>query len=124
MIGYVTLGTDDLERAGGFYDPVLAELGAKRFATTDRMLVYGTDPTAPMLMLCTPWDEQPATGGNGTMVALKVDSRERVDAVYAKALELGAADEGAPGPRGNTGGYFGYFRDADGNKLAVFVMGA
>ncbi len=123
MIGYVTIGTDDLERAAGFYDVVLGALGATKFATTDRMLVYGTAPTEPMLMLCTPFDEQGATGGNGTMVALKVDSQEKVDAVYAKAIELGAKDEGAPGPRGNTGGYFGYFRDADGNKLAVFVMG-
>ena len=123
MIGYVTLGTNDLDRGAAFYDPVLAEAGAKRFSTTERMLVYGVQPDAPMLMLCTPCDEQEATVGNGVMVSLKVDSREVVDRIHAKALELGAADEGAPGPRGQTGGYFAYFRDMDGNKLAAFTMG-
>lgn len=123
MIGYVTLGTNDLERAAAFYDAVLGEAGAKKFTTTDRMIVYGTDPGAPMLMVCTPYDEKDASSGNGTMVSLKVGSREVVDAVHAKALSLGAPDEGAPGPRGQTGGYFGYFRDPDGNKLAAFVMG-
>jgi predicted lactoylglutathione lyase len=87
------------------------------------MVVYGAKPDAPMLMLCTPFDEQEATVGNGVMISLKVDSRAVVDRMHAKALELGAADEGAPGPRGQTGGYFGYFRDLDGNKLAAFVMG-
>ena len=123
MIGYVTLGTNDLGRGAAFYDPVLAEAGAKKFSTTDRMVVYGVQPDAPMLMLCTPFDKQEATVGNGVMIALKVDSREVVDRIHAKALELGAADEGAPGPRGQTGGYFAYFRDMDGNKLAAFTMG-
>jgi predicted lactoylglutathione lyase len=123
MIGYVTLGTNDLIRGAAFYDSLLAEAGAKKFSTTDRMVVYGVQPDAPMLMLCTPFDKQEASVGNGVMVSLKVDSREVVDRVHAKALELGAVDEGAPGPRGQTGGYFGYFRDLDGNKLAAFTMG-
>ena len=123
MIGYVTLGTNDLDRGAAFYDSVLAEIGAKRFSTTDRMVVYGAQPDAPMLMLCTPFDKQEATVGNGVMVSLKLDSREVVARVHAKALELGADDEGAPGPRGQTGGYFAYFRDLDGNKLAGFTMG-
>ncbi len=123
MIGYVTLGTNDLDRGAAFYDSVLAEIGAKRFSTTDRMVVYGAQPDAPMLMLCTPFDKQEATVGNGVMVSLKLDSREVVDRIHAKALELGAEDEGAPGPRGQTGGYFAYFRDLDGNKLAAFTMG-
>ena len=123
MIGYVTLGTNDLDRGAAFYDAVLAEVGAKKFSTTERMVVYGVQPDAPMLMLCTPFDKQEATVGNGVMVAFKVDSREIVDRVHAKALELGAADEGAPGPRGQTGGYFAYFRDMDGNKLVAFAMG-
>ena len=123
MIGYVTLGTNDLDRGAAFYEALLAEVGAKKFSTTERLVVYGVQPDAPMLMLCTPFDEQEASVGNGVMVALKVDSREVVDRVHAKALELGAADEGAPGPRGQTGGYFGYFRDLDGNKLAAFTMG-
>ena len=123
MIGYVTLGTNDLDRAAAFYDSVLAEIGAKRFSTTGRMVVNGAQPDAPMLMLCTPFDKQEATVGNGVMVSLKLDPREVVDRVHAKALELGAEDEGAPGPRRQTGGYFAYFRDLDGNKLAAFTMG-
>ena len=123
MIGYVTLGTNDLDGVAAFYEPVLAEAGAKKFSTTERMVVFGAQPDAPMLMLCTPFDKQEATVGNGVMIALKVDSREVVDRVHAKALELGAADEGAPGPRGQTGGYFAYFRDMDGNKIAAFTMG-
>jgi predicted lactoylglutathione lyase len=123
MIGYVTLGTNDLDRGAAFYEPVLAELGAKKFSTTDRMVVFGVAPDAPMLMLCTPFDKQEASVGNGVMISLKVDSQDAVDRIHAKALELGAVDEGAPGPRGQTGGYFGYFRDLDGNKLAAFAMG-
>ena len=119
----MTLETNDLDRGAAFYDSVLAEIGAKRFSTTDRMVVYGAQPDAPMLMLCTPFDKQEATVGNGVMVSLKLDSREVVDRIHAKALELGAEDEGAPGPRGQTGGYFAYFRDLDGNKLAAFTMG-
>jgi len=123
MIGYVTLGTNDLEKGAAFYEPVLGEAGAKKFSTTERMVVFGIEPGAPMLMLCTPFDKKEATVGNGVMVSLKVESREVVDRMHAKALSLGGVDEGAPGPRGQTGGYFGYFRDLDGNKLAVFMMG-
>ena len=123
MIGYVTLGTNDLDRGASFYDSVLGEAGAKKFTTTDRMVVYGVQPDAPMLMLCTPFDQREATAGNGVMIALKVESRAVVDRIHAKALDLGGTDEGAPGPRGQTGGYFAYFRDLDGNKLAAFTMG-
>ena len=69
-----------------------------------------------------PFDGKAATVGNGVMVALGVDAREKVDRVHKKALELGAADEGAAGMRGN-GFYAGYFRDPDGNKLNVFYYG-
>ena len=73
-----------------------------------------------MLGVIKPFDEQSATVGNGVMVALSVESRDQVDAVYQKAMALGAADEGAPGER-QTGFYVGYFRDLDGNKLAVYI---
>jgi predicted lactoylglutathione lyase len=75
-----------------------------------------------MLAAMKPFDGQPATAGNGTMVSLIVDSHDKVDRLYRKAMALGAQDEGAAGPRG-TGFYAGYFRDPDGNKLAVFCMG-
>ena len=121
MIGYVTLGTNDLKRAGDFYDAVLGEIGAKRFMTNDRMIGWGTQPGQPMLMVTKPYDGNKATVGNGVMVALNVGNADAVKKVHAKAMQLGAKDEGAPGPRG---GSFngGYFRDLDGNKLVAFCM--
>jgi len=122
MIGYVTLGTNDLGRAEKFYDELVAELGAKRIMTNERMRFYGATGK-PMFVVCRPHDGKAATVGNGTMVALAADSKESVDRIYRKAIALGARDEGAPGPRGN-GFYGGYFRDPDGNKLVAFVLGA
>jgi predicted lactoylglutathione lyase len=121
MIGYVTLGTNDLGRAVSFYDSVLSELGASRLYRTDRMAAWGTSKNAPALLVTLPYDEDSATVGNGVMVALVAKSRDVVDAVYRKAVELGATDEGPPGPRGTSGFYAGYFRDLDGNKLNVFI---
>lgn len=123
MIGYVTLGTNDIERAAAFYDALLGELGAKRFMSDDRFIVWMISPGQPGLAVAMPYDEKEATVGNGVMVALTMDSKEKVDALYNKALELGGSDEGPPGPRGLAGFYAGYFRDLDGNKLNVFHMG-
>jgi predicted lactoylglutathione lyase len=123
MIGYVTLGTNDLERAAKFYDELLATIGAARTMELSRGFAWGTSKTTPALCVLRPFDEQPASVGNGVMVALYVGSRETVDAVHAKALALGGTDEGAPGPRGDSGFYAGYFRDLDGNKLNAFTVG-
>jgi predicted lactoylglutathione lyase len=121
MIGYVTIGSNDLERSKKFYDALLAEMGGKRAFNNERMQGY-RGGQGGMLAVCTPYDGKPAASGNGTMVALAADSREQVDKVHAKALSLGAADEGAPGVR--TGTFYGaYFRDPDGNKLCVFKSG-
>ena len=87
----------------------------------DNFVAWGTEPSAPALSVITPYDGNEATVGNGTMVALVVDSPEKVDAVHAKALELGGANEGDTGPR-QDGFYAGYFRDLDGNKLNAFCM--
>jgi catechol 2,3-dioxygenase-like lactoylglutathione lyase family enzyme len=122
MIGYVTLGTNDLPRAAAFYDALLAEFGARRLMEYPRGYVWGTDPDKPGLSVVKPFDGKPATVGNGVMVALGVDSHAKVDLVYKKALELGGTDEGPAGPRGD-GFYAGYFRDLDGNKLSVFCAG-
>lgn len=122
MIGYVTLGTNDLPRAAAFYDALLAEIGAKRIMDLGRGIVWGVSMDKPGLSLIEPYDGQPATVGNGVMVAIAVNSKEKVDRVYAKAIALGAKDEGPAGPRGE-GFYAGYFRDPDGNKLNVFCMG-
>lgn len=122
MIGYVTLGTNDIDRAARFYDTLLAEIGARRVMESDRFVAWSVAPDKPALGVIKPYDGNAATVGNGTMVALVVDSRAKVDALYRKALELGGTDEGPAGPRG-TGFYAGYFRDLDGNKLNVFCMG-
>ncbi|MCH7817690.1 MAG: VOC family protein [Proteobacteria bacterium] len=121
MIGYVTLGTNDMERGAKFYDELLAELGAKRFMEMDTFIAWSTGPSAPGLSITKPFDGNAASIGNGVMVALMVDSKDKVDSFHAKALELGAKDEGAVGPRSDTF-YAGYFRDLDGNKLNVFCM--
>ncbi len=122
MIGYVTLGTNDFPKAVAFYDALLGKLGAKRVFEVDRAVAWGTSAQAPSLGVCKPFDGKPATRGNGTMVALAVDSKEKVDAMYKLAMELGGTDEGKPGPRGE-GFYAAYWRDLDGNKLNFFCMG-
>jgi len=122
MIGYVTLGSNDIPRAAAFYDELLALIGAKRGMETETFVAWSTSPKAPALSVIKPYDGNTATVGNGVMIALAVDSKEKVDALHAKALELGGTDEGAPGPRGE-GFYAAYFRDLDGNKLNAFVMG-
>ena len=122
MIGYVTLGTNDKARATAFYDALLGELGAKRLMETDEFVGWGTGMDQPMLMVFKPFDKQPATVGNGVMVALQAENAAQVDALHAKAMELGATSEGDPGPRGD-GFYGGYFRDLDGNKLNFFCIG-
>jgi predicted lactoylglutathione lyase len=122
MIGYVTLGTNDIQRAAKFYDALLGTLGAKRFMESDGFIAWSAPGGGPAVSVIKPFDEKPATVGNGVMVALAMDSKAKVDALHKKAIELGAKDEGAPGPRG-TGFYAGYFRDPDGNKLNAFFMG-
>ena len=122
MIGYVTLGTNDLPRAAAFYDALLAEIGAKRMMENDQFVAWSVQPDRPGLGITKPFDKKPATIGNGVMVALVVDSTAKVDALYRKALQLGGKDEGAPGARGE-GFYAGYFRDLDGNKLNFFHAG-
>ncbi len=122
MIGYVTLGTNDLERAVAFYDELFALLGARRFMEEESFVAWSVAPGQPAISVTRPWDRKPATVGNGTMVALAVDSPEQVQRIHAKALELGGTDEGPPGLRGDSGFYAAYFRDLDGNKLNAFCM--
>ena len=122
MLGYTTIGVSDMARAEGFYNELLAVVGAGQMFGQDRIKFYGTGPDAAMLAICIPYDEQTQHPGNGTMVAIPGGSREGVDQLYAKALELGAADEGAPGERVPGVFYGAYVRDLDGNKLCFFEM--
>lgn len=122
MIGYTTLGTNDLPRAMAFYDALFEVVEAKRIMEFDRGCAWGCRMDQPGFGVMRPFNGQPATVGNGVMVALVMDSKAKVDALHAKALALGGTDEGAPGPRGE-GFYAAYFRDLDGNKLNAFCMG-
>ncbi len=99
MIGYVTLGTNKFDEAANFYDKLFGVIGAGRIMEGDSFIAWSTGPSAPAVSIIKPFDEQAATVGNGMMVALAAESPEMVDAIYEKALELGAKDEGAPGPR-------------------------
>ena len=123
LIGYITLGTNNLARAGAFYDELLALLGAERVMSDERMLGWGKTPGETMFSIIEPYDGHDASIGNGVMIALDAGSPELVEQVYAKALSLGAVDEGHPHDRGSTMGFYGgYFRDLDGNKLNFFCM--
>jgi catechol 2,3-dioxygenase-like lactoylglutathione lyase family enzyme len=121
MIGYITFGTNDLERARHFYDEFFLSIDIKRLPGSDQFPAWGKSwAEPPALCVVNPFDKQAATHGNGVMVALSVHSTEQVDTAYRRAIELGAQSEGAPGPRGTGGFYAGYFRDPDGNKLNVY----
>ncbi len=120
MIGYVCVGTNDMARATGFYDALFGEMGVKRMMEFDGFVIWGK-PGAAALAVVKPFNGNAATVGNGVMVALSAGNKDNVDKLYAKAIELGATDEGKPGPRGDTF-YAAYFRDLDGNKLNLFVM--
>ena len=122
MIGYVTLGTNDLPRAAAFYDALLANIGGKRFMEEDTFIAWMVSEDTPGIGVTLPFDGEPATAGNGVMVALVVDSKDKVDAIYNTAIKLGGADAGPPGQRFE-GFYAGYFRDLDGNKLNAFCSG-
>lgn len=123
MLAYATLGTRDLVRAAAFYDAVLAEIGAKRsMEEPDYFIAWDKGDGGAGLGITYPFNKETATVGNGAMVALGAASREEVDRLYAKAIELGGTDEGAPGQR-FPGFYAAYFRDLDGNKLNCCYFG-
>lgn len=122
MIGYVTLGTNDLARNAPFYDAIAAEMGVGRMMEHPSYIAWGVPGGAAGVALTAPFDGQPATVGNGVMVALEAKDAAQVDRIHAIALAHGGRCEGPPGPRGDSGFYAGYFRDPDGNKLNAFTM--
>ncbi len=121
MIGYTTVGTNDLKKAAAFYDALFKPLGGKRFMEFETFIAWSADPKKAGFAIAKPHNGKPATVGNGVMIALAVDSPATVDKMYKLALKLGGTDEGPAGPRGDTF-YAGYFRDLDGNKLNFFCM--
>jgi catechol 2,3-dioxygenase-like lactoylglutathione lyase family enzyme len=128
MIGYVTVGANDIEAQRGFYSALVATIGGKELMRMDEgFTMYGMEWGQPGICVTPPYNKLPATPGNGTMTAVVVDDRAKVDALHAKALELGGSCEGPPGVRGEEGPqafYGAYFRDPEGNKLCAFRVGA
>jgi catechol 2,3-dioxygenase-like lactoylglutathione lyase family enzyme len=121
MIGYVTVGTNDMARAARFYDALAAEMGTSRMMEADTYVAWGTPGGGAGVAASKPFDGNAATVGNGTMVALEARDEAQVARLHELALQNGGSDEGAPGPRGG-GFYAAYFRDPDGNKLNAFCM--
>jgi catechol 2,3-dioxygenase-like lactoylglutathione lyase family enzyme len=122
MIGYTMLGTNDYERALAFYDDLLGVVGSRRAMDFGNAVAYGF-AKGPMFAVTKPYNGQPATAGNGTMIALNAGSQENVQKMHARAIALGGVCDGPVGPRGDGGFYAGYFRDLDGNKICAFTMG-
>ena len=125
MIGYVTLGTNDLAKAAVFYDAIAAELGVPRMMEFDNFIAWGKEGGGAGIGLTKPFDGKVATVGNGVMVALEASDTDQVQRLYDIALAHGGSDEGAPGPRDHYAvGYYGaYLRDPDGNKVHVVHRG-
>ena len=121
MIGYVTVGTNDLPRAAKFYDALAAEMETPRMMEFETFIAWGKPGGAAGIAATKPFDGNAASVGNGVMVALEARDNAQVDRLYASALANGGSDEGPPGPRGD-GFYAAYFRDPDGNKLNAFAM--
>lgn len=121
MIGYTTIGAKDLSKAVSFYDDLLSLVDGKRLMEMDRIKFYGTDAGGAMLAICTPADEGAQSCGNGQMVAIPGGSKEGANALYKKAISLGATDAGEPGQRFDFF-YGGYVNDLDGNKLCFYHM--
>lgn len=127
MLGYVTLGTNDLQKNAPFYDAIAQEMGVGRMMDFDTFIAWGEWGGGAGIALTKPFDGQPATVGNGVMVAIEAKDPEQVRRLYDIAMANGGSDEGAPGPRGEADPqgnvfYAGYFRDPDGNKLNAFCM--
>ena len=123
MLAYTTLGVTDFEGAKAFYEALLGVIGAQYVLGNERIALYGTDVSNPMLAVCIPYDGGEPSAGNGTMVAIRAGAPEDCDAMYAKAIELGATCDGPPGERMPGFFYGGYVRDPDGNKLCFCQIG-
>jgi predicted lactoylglutathione lyase len=121
MIVYTTIGTNNLTKAAAFYDALFIPMGYARVVESESKIAWGIDTAHPMFFVCKPFDGKPATNGNGSMIALAMKSAANVEATHSRAIELGAVNEGAAGPRGPSF-YCAYFRDLDGNKLNLFCL--
>ena len=120
VIGFIMVGTNDLEKSSKFYDAILVHLGLKKVTITERYIGYSHsgEDNGVKFYITKPHNKETATVGNGTMVALSAETKEAVDKFHKTALENGAVNEGEPGARSD-GNYYGYIRDLDGNKITA-----
>lgn len=123
MIGYTTLGVSDIERSKKFYTELFAEYGASVQLDGGRIAFIGKSMAEPMVAVCVPYNKEAPTPGNGVMVAFPAGSKAKADALYERAISLGATCDGEPGQRVPDVFYGAYVRDFDGNKLAFFEFG-
>ena len=123
MIGYVTLGVSDMQRSISFWSQLLADIGCPVQMENERIALIGKSMAEPMVAVCLPYDGSDCDPGNGNMLSIVVEDNATVQKMHAKALELGASDDGAPGVRMPDIWYGGYFKDPDGNKIAFFNWG-
>ena len=122
-LNYLTVGSNQLDKAKAFYDALLGSIGMKPFFEhPSGGRLYSAGRSGGVFAVLGAYDGKPATVGNGMMGGFNFDTREEVDAFHAKALKLGAANDGDPGERAPSV-YFAYFRDPDGNKLCGYKFG-
>ena len=123
MIGFVMVGTNDLDKAIDFYDSILDVIDLKRVGKTDTYASYApkNNLEAIEFYVTTPFNNEKATIGNGTQISFYIDTKDKVDSFHSSALSLGAQDEGAPGER-YEGEYYSYLRDLDGNKICGYTF--
>lgn len=123
MIGYVTIGVWDMEKAKKFYCDLFEEQGSKIVIDAGRIAFIGTKSRGPMVAVCEPYNKQDPHPGNGTMIAFTAENKEEIDALYKKAISLGATCDGEPGQRIPDRFYGAYVKDPDGNKLCFYIFG-
>ena len=121
MIGFVMVGTNNLDKAIKFYDALLQVIYLKRTVTNEKYAGYSSKKKSGNIefYVTNPVNKEKATYGNGTQISFVVDSKETVDGFYNLGIKLGAKDEGAPGIRSDD--YYCYIRDLDKNKICVFT---
>jgi catechol 2,3-dioxygenase-like lactoylglutathione lyase family enzyme len=119
MLDYVMVGCTDLGRASKFYDAIFASLGYARTEEDEGYVLYGADGKG-QFYVTKPFNGEPMTAGNGTMMTVKAKSLEALAAFHAAGLANGGTDEGQPGERpAGSGTHYAYVRDPDGNKICA-----
>ena len=121
MIGFVMIGTNNLDKATKFYDTLLDVIELERVVTNEKYIGYASKEKSDEIefYVTNPVNKEKATFGNGTQISFLINSKDSVNSFYNVGIKLGGKDEGAPGIR--SGDYYCYFRDLDGNKVCAFT---